>query len=141
MRARLLRLAGRPAVAAAALLALLATAPAQAGYDVCNRTGFEVDVAMVYLDQGQWVSVGWYSIRGGNCEQILTSALNNQYYYLFAEQVNGPTIWDGEYYFCASDNAFEIVGDHDCRRRGYYELGFFEVDVRNSKYWTTDLVD
>ena len=141
MFAAVARLWRRLAAGASGLLSVLVTVPAQASYDVCNRTGFEVDVAMVYFDQGNWVSVGWYSILGGNCEQILTPALNNQYYYLFAEQIDGPTIWDGKHYFCASDEAFEIVGNHDCRDRGYYELGFFEVDVRNSKHWTTDLVD
>lgn len=131
----------RAMIATVALAGLLAAQPATAGYDVCNQTRFPVDAAIAYFDQGRWISVGWYHVQPDACRQLLTGALNNQYYYLFAERAGGGYIWEGDYYFCAADDAFEIVGDSDCRRRGYYALGFFEVDVRNSKHWTTDLVE
>lgn len=118
-----------------------AASPATAGYALCNRTGFPVEAAIAYYDRGDWVSAGWYTIQGGRCLDLIFGRLDNQYYYVFAEQAGGPTVWNGDHYFCVSDNAFEIVGHRNCSRRGYYEEGFFEVDVGYSDHWTTDLVD
>ena len=119
----------------------LAASPAAAGFDLCNRTGHPVDAAIAYHDRGDWVAAGWYTIRGGGCLELIFGRLDNQFYYVFAEQVGGPTIWGGDNYFCVSYNAFEIVGHRNCSGRGYDEEGFFEVDVGYSDHWTTDLVD
>ncbi len=119
----------------------LAAVPAKAGFDLCNRTGFPVDAAIAYYDRGDWVSAGWFSIQGGRCLELITGRLDNQFYYVFAEQAGGPAVWDGNHSFCISNNAFEIVGHRNCSRRGYDEEGFFEVDVGYGGHWTTDLVD
>jgi hypothetical protein len=39
------------------------------------------------------------------------------------------------------DEKFVIVGDSDCKSRGYYALNFFEADVGDQIDYQQDLVD
>ncbi|MFN3144032.1 MAG: DUF1036 domain-containing protein [Paracoccaceae bacterium] len=62
-------------------------------------------------------------------------------YYDYRAEVEGGT-FDGEgYYFCTSPDAYTIVGDANCRARGYDEEEFAEIDVEDYTSFTLTLVD
>ncbi|MDZ4734869.1 MAG: DUF1036 domain-containing protein [Rhodospirillaceae bacterium] len=115
--------------------------PANAWYDICNKSSYSVYVAFGYHDGGNWVSEGWWDLVPGECATVYEGALANQKYYVYGESYDEDYYWDGDYPFCGHDDAFTIVGDTGCKSRGYYELGFFEVDVGESRDWTTDLIE
>jgi uncharacterized membrane protein len=84
---------------------------------------------------------GLWNLTPGECTTVYEGTLRNQKYYVYGESYDEDYYWDGDYPFCGHDDAFTIVGDTNCKSRGYYELGFFEVDVGESRDWTTDLID
>lgn len=130
---------------AAALAAwALLPGPAGAWYDVCNKSSYdELVIAFGYWGEaeGKWVSEGWWRASPGECVTVHDGPLKKTKYYVYAESDDGDYEWSGDYYFCVSDDVFTIVGDTDCKSRGYYSEGFFEVDVGESPDWTTDLID
>lgn len=126
-------------VIAGAMLAM--SQPAKAWYEICNKSSYYVYTAFGYHDGNAWVSEGWWDLNPGQCATVHEARLRNQKYYVYAESHEADYFWEGDYPFCAIDDAFTIVGDENCNARGYYELGFFEVDVGRNPNWTTDLID
>jgi uncharacterized membrane protein len=115
--------------------------PAKAWYDICNNSSYYVYAAFGYHNGSAWVSEGWWDIAPGECATVYEGRLTNQKYYVYAESHDNDYLWEGDYPFCAQDDAFTITGDANCKSRGFYELGFFEVDVGEYSDWTTDLTD
>jgi uncharacterized membrane protein len=115
------------AAVAAAIMAMATSA--QAGFDVCNNSSDDVTVAFGYREDGEWTSSGWWNIDQGECMTVYDKTLKEQFYYYYAEKVNSDGYWEGDYVFCAIDEAFTIVGDQNCKSRGYDAYGFREVDV------------
>lgn len=133
---------GRTGVAAAALMvAVTAASAAQAGFQICNRSSDDVTVAFGYREGGEWTSSGWWNIAIGECKTVYEKSLREQFYYYYAEKVNDEGFWNGDYVFCAVDDAFTIVGDQNCKARGYDAYGFREVDVGENINDSLDLVD
>ena len=108
-------------------LASLAGA-AQAGLTVCNKTAYVQGVSIGYKSGNNWVSEGWWNIDPGRCATVVGGALKNRYYYYRAEVDGGP-FDGGGYYFCTTPSAYTIVGDANCRGRGYDRENFREVDT------------
>src|SRR5258706_3717140 len=128
-------------VTAVALGALFAAAPAEASYKICNKTKSAVDAAFGYKKDGDWVSEGWYKIKAGACKVVYDRDLDDQKYYFYDDTPDDSGKWDGDYNFCTSDEPFKIVGDTNCKSRGYKPRGFREVDVGDSSDWTSNLTD
>jgi uncharacterized membrane protein len=128
---------------AAALVMFANTTPAHASYSICNKSSYKVYAAFGYWNAGQkaWTSEGWWTLEKGDCATVYDNNLDQKKYYVYAESVDRDYFWDGKYPFCASDDEFTIVGDADCKTRGYYSISFFEVDVGDNRDWTTDLTD
>jgi uncharacterized membrane protein len=120
---------------------LLSAIPAAAELEICNKTGYPVDVAIGYNERNRWVSKGWWNIAGGRCAVVVGGDLKDRYYYYYAEhrQVGGK--WAGNYPFCVSRNTFTIVDDKNCESRGYEKQGFKRIDTGNSKSWRRNLTD
>lgn len=114
------------------LICIIMAWPAAAGFKICNKTDREVTTAFGYLENGEWTSQGWWTISPGDCKTVYSKNLTNQYYYYYAESTDGEWFWSNDSQdsiFCATDKAFKIVGDKDCKKRGYDAYGFREVDV------------
>jgi uncharacterized membrane protein len=126
-------------VTAVALGTLFTAAPAQAWYKICNKTKSSVDAAFGYQKDGDWVSEGWWNISPGKCKTVYSGDLEKQKYYFYAESTDGDYEWDGDYPFCTIDKEFTIVGDTNCKSRGYKSKKFREVDVGDSSDWTSNL--
>lgn len=132
---------GRTVSGAIALAtAMLAASGAKAEFEICNASGDDVTVAFGYRDDGVWTSTGWWNIAKGECSIVYSYSLRDRYYYYYAEEVENGGTWGGDYVFCATDEAFTIAGDADCKSRGYDAYGFREVDVGESVRYSIDLV-
>jgi uncharacterized membrane protein len=125
----------------AAAAILLVTAPAQAGFTVCNKADVAAKVAFGHFDGKSWVSQGWWTIQPQKCETLLSRPLDARYYYLYGTD-GGSGTWNGGTYFCtATQDRFTISGRGDCAARGFDRKGFFEIDTGNKPDWTQSLTD
>lgn len=115
------RLAGLAFVLA---ITVLAVRPAHADLTICNQYKETIFAAYGYNNGTDWVSQGWWQIDPGQCSALISGALTNRYYYVYADTDNGDYYWGGDYMFCIhKPNEFEIIGDTDCH------TGFFEIDT------------
>ncbi len=122
-------------------IAVLAAAPAQADFRMCNNTSSRVSVSLAYTDGQGWVSEGWWNLKPADCDTLLRGALAAQFYYVYAMDERGGE-WKGKAFMCTSDREFKIDGRQDCYVRGYDRTGFFEVDTgKDAKNWTVQLTD
>lgn len=140
-------------VAMAAVLAVVGgaalSAPALAEYKVCNQTKQTTSVAIGYyedktndgVENGVWVSEGWWNVEPGKCATPIQGALKVRYVYVYAEHPDGSG-WTGENVFCTKDAEFTIRGNENCERRGFSSKNFSEVDTgAEAKSYTTNLTD
>jgi len=131
--------------------ALLSAQQSDLALKVCNKTGFEIVVAIGYAeyDPLSYVSKGWWRIPGGYCRDVLSGELpKERYYHYFAETTEGPhKLWQGKSKnsldFCVSQHSFEIVGRQSCEERGYQRKYFRSIGdlSRVSKPYTLNLTD
>jgi uncharacterized membrane protein len=122
-----------------ALTAVLAARPAQAAFNICNKSGLAAHVALGRFDGRQWTSQGWWTVAPKTCAQLLTGPLQARFYYLYASDGAGGT-WEGKTHFCTTpDTKFLAPGRSDCASRGFDRRGFFEVDTGKSPEWTQTL--
>jgi len=127
------KLIGLLAVAIAMTLVSLSSRPASADFTLCSQYRETIYAAYGYYDGTDWVSDGWWVVAPGGCTVLLSGALTNQYYYLYAEADDGG-VWNGDYPFCVEwNNGFTIWGNAECT------VGFLEVDTGNASDWTHTL--
>ncbi|MCP3971474.1 MAG: DUF1036 domain-containing protein [Rhodobacteraceae bacterium] len=117
------------------------TNAAQAGLEICNNTDQVQSVAIGYKGDTDWMSEGWWNIDPGECAVLVSGNLSKRYYYYHADSRDGG--FRGQNFgFCTHDDAFEIVGDTDCGKRGYDEADFREIDTgETATSFTLTLVD
>ena len=126
---------------AAALAAIVASAPARADFRLCNNTASRVSIALAYTDGEAWVSEGWWNVKPNGCETLVRGALAAQFYYAYAMDERGGE-WKGKAFMCTRDREFKINGRQDCFTRGFDRTGFFEIDTgKDSRNWTVQLTD
>lgn len=126
--------------AAVGLLGIaFAGSPAKADFEICNKTKESVSVAVGYRESGDWISEGWWNIEAGDCAIVYAKKLSEVKYYVYGE--SDSLIWQGDYTFCVVNDEFTIVGDQDCKKRGYQPEGFMEVDVGDNTTFTFNLLD
>ena len=127
----------RRIIALAAFLAL--TGPAHAALSVCNKTVRTVRVAVGRFDGTRWGTEGWWFVAPRNCAQLIGGKLDARYYYLYATNENFG-VWDGTKKFCVTVfTKFSIAGRANCETRGYYRLGFYEIDTGNRIDWIQNI--
>ena len=125
----------------AAALILIATAPAHAGFAVCNKATLPAKVALGRFDGKVWRSEGWWTIQPQKCETLLSGPLDARYYYLYGSD-GGSGTWNGGKWFCtAATGPFAIPGRGNCAARGYDRTGFFEIDTGDRADWSQSLAD
>ncbi|WP_170294943.1 DUF1036 domain-containing protein [Roseospira navarrensis] len=109
------------------------------GLEICNQTSVVRWVAIGYSKDDLWTSEGWWQVEPGDCALVLDEELAQRYYYYRAEDPDERFQGDG-YMFCTVDDAFTIVGDHDCAGRGYEEVAFRELDTgETATFYSFDL--
>ena len=121
-------------------LLLAATAPAAAGFNVCNKGAHAAKVALGRFNGRDWESDGWWTVKPKDCAKLLIGTLEARYYYLYATDGRLGS-WDGTHGFCVANGRFAIVGRTGCAARGYDRKGFFQVDTGNAPDYTHKLSD
>ena len=125
-----------------AIVALIAiTDPANANFTVCNKSAHPMRVALGRYDGVLWTSKGWWVVAPKKCAELVAGRLDARYYYLYAtnEQFG---VWSGPKNFCVTVfMKFTIPGRSECEARGYYRLGFLEIDTGNKLNWTQTFSD
>lgn len=130
---------------AAAVVALLTIAAvpdkAAADFQLCNKTGSHVGIAIGYKDHNGWTTEGWWNLAPNACEVLMNGPLVSRYYYIYAVDYDLGGEWAGKAFMCTQDKLFSIRGIGDCAGRGYELTGFFEIDTGNEKSWTVQLTE
>jgi uncharacterized membrane protein len=127
------------------LIALVASiglaGPANAALSVCNNSVHTVRVALGLFNGTHWASEGWRFIDPKKCSEMVAGPLVARYYYLYAtNELFG--MWDGNKNFCVTVfEKFSIDGRGRCESRGFYSLGFLEIDTGNHLDWIQTLSD
>jgi uncharacterized membrane protein len=116
-------------------------APAQAKFAVCNKTEHTLAIAIGFMRGGEWVSEGWWRVEPKTCTDVLRGALQARYYYLRGVHLGVDGAWDGNRRFCVKAQNFSIKGRDNCKKRGYGEAGFFEIDTGDYRDWVLNLSD
>jgi uncharacterized membrane protein len=106
---------------------------------VCNKTESRVGTALGYLENGNWVSEGWWNIGPHSCEVLLTGPLNNQTYFVYAEDYTLGGAWVGTQQICTDNEEFVIRGFEDCEKRGFDSELAFAVKTGGKPNWTAYL--
>ncbi len=119
----------------------LASMPAKADLQLCNRTASKVQAAVGYKDKDGWVSEGWWSANPQACMKLVQGSLQARYYYIYAIDRQKGGNWGGKALFCMKEKIFTIRGINDCQGRGFEQQGFFEVDTGEKSDWTVNLSD
>ena len=104
---------------------------AEAGLKICNESGSSRSIAIAYKDGDNWRSEGWWNISDQACKTVEGGELKQRYYYYRAEH-KGREIRSGDYRFCTTSKAFEIVGEKDCEARGFVSSSFRVIDTGTS---------
>jgi uncharacterized membrane protein len=122
------------------LAALLAgTGPAKADFNVCNKTKERVAVALGFLQQGQWMSQGWWNVEPARCATLLPGKLSETKYYLYADAKAHNWFMGGGFRFCAKNDEFKILGNSNCPLQGGLALGFREITVGKNASFTYEI--
>jgi uncharacterized membrane protein len=121
---------------------------ADAGFRVCNQTDIRISAALGYVNHARGrVAQGWWVVDVGQCTSLITTDLDNRYYYVYAESTadGGKTTWSGKVSFCIQKQKFLLsqaqYGKNtpdDCAKAGLEVARFDVVDVGQSKNHTVN---
>ncbi|MCP3972820.1 MAG: DUF1036 domain-containing protein [Rhodobacteraceae bacterium] len=120
---------------AAAAVALLSAAPAEADLRLCNEAYEELYAAYGYKENDLWVAEGWWQLTPGECATVVSGPLSSRYYYVRGEGVDG-TVWGGDTYFCTMSNRFLLTDDPNCMSSTVDREGFDTIDTGEARDWT-----
>lgn len=137
----MIRLLRRCVLGLALAMPVLAAAPAAAKFTVCNKTTHPLMIAIGWHAKRGWVSEGWWRVAPQSCTDVLRGPLKARYYYVRGVHVGVDGAWDGNRFFCVAADNFTIKGRENCRKRGYGQAGFFEVDTGEKDSWVQNLSD
>jgi uncharacterized membrane protein len=102
----------------AAVLALLATAPAQAELTLCNRTSYRMEAAIGIEKRANVGTRGWFRLDPGQCRQMLDGPLDADMIYVHGRTPpvygTAPLPKDGEAEFCVRAGDFDIANARGC---------------------------
>ncbi len=128
-----------------ALAALALTLPglegARADFYVCNDSFDVVNVAVGDDSGGTIRTRGWWTIGPNRCATVIRGRLDARFLYVFATDVFGQELLDGDTELCVLDGRFDITGGDDCWERGHIGAPFLEIDTGDIEGWTLFLGD
>lgn len=119
-------------VCMAVVLLLASNCALASGLKICNKSKESNSVAFGQIEDGSWVTRGWYNLDRGECRTFATD-ISGKTYYFYAEGVRGA-VWKGNYNLCIkSQKAFNIKGFKNCEARSYKTVGFEQIEVADGK--------
>ena len=102
----------------AALLVLLAAAPAQAELTLCNRTSYRMEAAIGFEKRANVETRGWFRLDPGQCRQVLEGTLDVDMLYVHARTPpvygTAPLPQNGQAEFCIRAGDFNIANARGC---------------------------
>ena len=134
---------GKIVMVAAMVLGSALVAEAQS-WTICNKLLEERDVAIAYVNPGSrggYISEGWWVLKPCGCMKVLlrkeTSDPHNVF--LRATDKNGNVVIEGESRMCSASFKHTIVGNDNCKRRGFEDAKYRHLNVNIDKNHTTNL--
>lgn len=131
------------AIAAGALTGSTARA-AEDGFEVCNRTKFNVVYAKALnvankdvTKKDEIVSEGWFDLKPGECHMLYPGKLKYRYYMVYAEAKGSNRKWTGKINVCVQNSTFKLSGETCSSNRNH--RSFIEVDTGDYDTFTYDL--
>lgn len=101
---------------------------ARAEMEICNDTHVAHRVAISHVEQGNWVSAGWWQLAPSSCVLALATPLEGRVYYLYAEGDTRVFRHD-KIAFCTGAAEFKIVGNSNCAARGFDKRFFAKISL------------
>jgi uncharacterized membrane protein len=90
----------------------LFSSPARAELRFCNIAPLTIQTAVGRYVADKWQSEGWWTLKSGECANVVGGDLTQRYYYAFAETPGSRRKWVGDTPFCIKyGSAFTIVDD------------------------------
>ena len=133
---------------AALLCALLclASTPASAALNVCNRTSYVLYAATAVATEREIASRGWTRIVPGDCRAVLPGELTAAGYYVYARTSQAHSglarAWGGDRQICVRDVNFATrvaASASSCESDDFYTLPFAKIDIHRATSWTSTL--
>lgn len=121
---------------AAAAVALVMTSPLRAEFTVCNQTLDVINLAMGQDVDDTIQTEGWWTIGANRCAVVIKEELTTRYIYIYATDVFGQSMLEGDADMCIADKRFVIRGTDLCWQRGRKSARFLEVDTKDTVRWT-----
>ncbi len=106
--------------------------------DVMNNSFDDVWISIAYLENNIWYSEGWWKVQEQKKARVYNKQLTNRYYYFYAYQDNGSSIWKGESRFCSPRTIFKL-NSFNCTSEEY--AYYREIDVGNNKTYVISLTE
>jgi len=130
-----MRLFHRIAFIVSAELCLLPVA-AHAEFVACNRSFDVVNIAIGRKVGDEFQTEGWWTVGTNQCATMIKEDLPARYIYVYAQDVFGRPVTDGDVPMCVSTRKFTIRGLGDCWSRGLVSADFTEIDTGEANRWT-----
>ena len=128
---------------AALVLGSALVAEAQS-WSICNKVLEERVVAIAYVNPGSrggFISEGWWTVKPCGCAKVLlrneTSDPHNVF--LRVKDKRGNVVIDGESRMCSAHFKHTIVGNDNCKRRGFEDETYRHLKVNIDKNYTTNV--
>ncbi len=118
-----------------AVLLVLPTV-AWAEFVACNRSFDVVNISIGRKVSGQFQTDGWWTIGTNQCATLVKEPLPSRYIYVFAQDVFGRAVFDGDVPMCVAPTKFTIRGIEGCWTRGLIVAEFREIDTGEADRWT-----
>jgi uncharacterized membrane protein len=96
---------------------------------VVNNTGETVIFAIGYIENGQRISIGWFTLKQGDIKTVLTTKSLNRVYYYYAVG-SGKDVWSGNDNFYVGQNSTFIIHENDVSsKKDAVVKGFKMIDL------------
>jgi len=110
--------------------------PARAEFVACNRSFDVVNIAIGRKVGDEFQTDGWWTVGTNQCATVIREDLPARYIYVYAQDVFGRPVIDGDIPMCVSNRRFSIRGIEDCWPRGLVSAEFAEIDTGEAARWT-----
>jgi len=123
----------------AAVLSVLAAAPAEAKLEYCNRSSYLLDAASAHQVEEGFLVQGWFKVNPGECVTVIGEDLGEAEYYAFARTraAHGASrrLTSGDRMLCIDVADFSFVSANGCTGRGLQKVEFARIDTEGRRDW------
>ena len=119
---------------------------ALADFQVCNKSSKErITVAVAHQDENSnWVSEGWWQTARGDCATVVVGNVRSQLFYVWGQ--SDGYVWGGKESqkggtFCTKNEDFTLPKDLDCKKAGFEEHKFIEINTESFEGFVYNLYD